>query len=119
MASRGPSATGFGAGTARNPLSGVRNNNPPPPSPAFAYSEEDLILREDYSRIIKDARETLGITQEDLGRKINEKPSMIGHLENGSMKPDDVLAKKLEHFLKIQLFVPFEETENEAAGTSA
>lgn len=118
MTSRSPNAAGFGSGTARNSPSAMRTN-PPPPSPAFAYSDEDLILREDYSRIIKDARETLGITQEDLGRKINEKPSMIGHLENGSMKPDDVLAKKLEHFLKIQLFVPVEEAENEAAGTSA
>ena len=34
---------------------------------------------------------------------------MIGHLEMGSMKPDDLLARKLEHFLKIQLFVPIED----------
>ncbi len=67
------------------------------------------MLREDFSSVIKNARESLGITQEELGRKINEKPSMIGHLENGSMKPDDILAKKLEHFLKIHLFVPVED----------
>ncbi len=78
-----------------------------------------MILRGDYSRLIKDSRESLGITQEELGRKINEKPSVIGHLENGSMKPDDVLAKKLEHFLKIQLFVPEDETETQLDTTSA
>ena len=85
----------------------------PPPSPVFSYQEEDLILREDYSRLIKNARELMGITQEELGRRINEKPSVISHLETGSMKPDDALARKLEHFLKIQLFVP-EDSEDEA-----
>jgi putative transcription factor len=68
-----------------------------------------MMLRADYSAAIKGARESLGITQEELGKKINEKPSMIGHLEVGSMKPDDLLARKLEHFLKIQLFVPVED----------
>ncbi len=67
------------------------------------------MLREDYSKAIKSTREALGITQEDLGRKINVKPSVISHLEVGSMKPDDLLAKKLEHFLKIELFVPIED----------
>jgi putative transcription factor len=86
-----------------------RSSNPPPPSPGFAYDSEEMILREDFSTAIKSAREGLGITQEELGKKINEKPSMIGHLETGSMKPDDLLAKKLEHFLKIQLFVPIED----------
>lgn len=68
-----------------------------------------MMLREDYSKAIKSAREALGITQDDLGRKINVKPSVISHLEVGSMKPDDLLAKKLEHFLKIELFVPIED----------
>jgi putative transcription factor len=45
--------------------------------------------------------------------KINEKTSVISHLETGSMKPDDALARKLEHFLKIQLFIPTEEIEGE------
>ena len=67
------------------------------------------MLREDFSKAIKNARETLGMTQEELGRRISEKPSVISHLEVGSMKPNDVLAKKLEHFLKIQLFVPVED----------
>ena len=84
-------------------------SNPPPPSPGFSYDDEEMMLREDYSKTIKNAREVLGITQEELGRKINEKPSVISHLEVGSMKPNDVLAKKLEHFLKVELFVPIED----------
>lgn len=86
-----------------------QKSNSPPLSPGFSYDSEEMILREDYSSAIKGARESLGITQEELGKKINEKPSMIGHLEVGSMKPDDLLARKLEHYLKIQLFVPIEE----------
>ena len=86
------------------------SNSPiPPPSPNFSYGDQDLVLREDYGAVIKNARELLGITQEELGHKINEKPSMLGHLENGSMKPDDSLARKLEHALKIRLFVSEDE----------
>lgn len=93
----------------RAPSSGPMRNNPPPPLPGFSYDEDEMMLREDYSKTIKNAREVLGITQEELGRKINEKPSVISHLEVGSMKPNDLLAKKLEHFLKIELFVAVED----------
>jgi putative transcription factor len=68
-------------------------------------------LTTDYPKIIKSARELLGLSQEELAQKINEKTSVISHLETGSMKPDDALARKLEHYLKIQLFVPTEEIE--------
>ncbi|MHB8567942.1 MAG: multiprotein bridging factor aMBF1 [Nitrososphaerales archaeon] len=121
-----PVAARTGMGLGGSSYSGTQRPNqqrssgpPPPPSAAFSYDGEEMILREDYSKAIKDAREMLGITQEDLGRKINEKPSMIGHLENGSMKPDDMLAKKLEHFLKIRLFIPEDETESELDSTTA
>jgi len=82
----------------------------PPPSASGPYfQDEEMILRDDYSKVIRSAREKLGMTQEELGMKINEKPSVISHLENGSMKPSDALARKLEHFLKVQLFVPVED----------
>ncbi|MDA4130387.1 MAG: multiprotein bridging factor aMBF1 [Thaumarchaeota archaeon] len=84
--------------------------SPPPPSASGPYfQDEEMILRGDYNKVIRAAREKLGMTQEELGMKINEKPSGISHLENGSMKPSDALARKLEHFLKIQLFVPIED----------
>jgi putative transcription factor len=90
----------------------TKTRTPPPPSPTFSYNAEEMMLREDYSKVIKSARELLGITQEELGRKINEKPSVISHLEVGSMKPDDVLGKKLEHFLKIELYVSVEDVSS-------
>ena len=95
-----------------------RSISPPPPTPSgYSYESEDLVLREDYSKAIKDARELLGITQDELGKKINEKPSVISHLEVGSMKPTDSLARKLEHFLKVQLFVP--EDDELSTGSSS
>ena len=87
-----------------------RTNSPTPPSASGRfYQDEDMILRDDYSKVIRSTREKLGMTQDELGMKLNEKPSVISHLENGSMKPSDALARKLEHSMKIQLFVPAED----------
>lgn len=72
---------------------------------------DELELKEDYHKIIKQTREKLGLSQEALGRKINEKPSVIKLLESGKLKPDNMLARKLEHFLKVQLLVPAVEEE--------
>jgi putative transcription factor len=109
----GSSPTRYGFGS-RPPT----NANPPPPkpsgpSPSFSYDEQEMELRTDFAKVIKNAREMLDLSQEEVGRKINEKPSVISHLETGAMKPDDALARKLEHFLKIQLFVPLEDSEGE------
>lgn len=89
---------------------------PPGPSVNY-YDNEEMILREDYSKVIKNARELLGIKQDELGMKINEKPSVISHLEAGTIKPTDALARKLEHFLKIELFVPAEDELTNSGGS--
>lgn len=87
----------------------------PSPKPAVNLKPskivEELELKEDYHKVIKQAREKLGLSQEALGRKINEKPSVIKLLESGKLKPDNMLARKLEHFLKVQLLVPAVEEE--------
>jgi putative transcription factor len=75
-------------------------------TPKLDKITDELELKEDYHKIIKQTREKLGLSQEALGRKINEKPSVIKLLESGKLKPDNVLARKLEHFLKVQLLVP-------------
>jgi putative transcription factor len=64
---------------------------------------------QDYSTKIRQAREKLGLTHEDLGKKINEKSSVIGKLETGKMTPNNILATKLEHALKIKLLAPITE----------
>jgi putative transcription factor len=75
------------------------------------YDEHDLELRIDFNNKLKIARNKMGISQEELGRRLNEKLSVIKHLESGSLKPDDVLTRKLERFFKIQLLVPEESEE--------
>jgi len=64
---------------------------------------------EDYANKIKQAREKLALTHEELGKKINEKASVLRNLEAGKMAPNNQLASKLEHMLKIKLLVPISE----------
>ncbi|MHB1909423.1 MAG: multiprotein bridging factor aMBF1 [Nitrososphaerales archaeon] len=82
---------------------------------ASEFEDQEVELDRDYPKLIKKGREQMGLSQEEVGMKINEKPSVISHLENGSMKPSDPLARKLEHFLRIKLFVPVEELDESSA----
>jgi putative transcription factor len=63
----------------------------------------------DYAEVIRQAREKIGLTHEDLGKKINEKESVLRKIETGKMAPNDQLISKLEHTLKITLLVPVAE----------
>ena len=72
-------------------------------------AEIPLELVEDFDARIRRAREKLGLTHEDLGRKINEKVSVLKKIETRKIKPDDRLATKLEHALKIKLLMPASE----------
>jgi putative transcription factor len=64
---------------------------------------------EGYHAKIRQAREKLGLSHEELGKKINEKASVLSKLETGKMTPNNVLVTKLEHALKIKLLVPIKE----------
>ena len=61
---------------------------------------------ESYHQKIRQAREKLGLSHEDLGKKINEKASVLRKLETGKMAPNNLLVTKLEHVLKIKLLAP-------------
>jgi len=65
----------------------------------------------DYAALIRVAREKMGFSHEDLGLKINERASVLRHIELGKMEPNNLLANKLERLLKIKLLVPIEEEE--------
>ena len=62
---------------------------------------EELI--EDFSFEVRKAREAKDWSREDLGRKINERVSVITRRETGKMTPDTKLTKKLEKALNIKL----------------
>jgi len=95
-------------GSPTKPVAAPKVQTAPKPAKVVEQSlkEPNVELTEDFHRMIKQAREKLGLSQEELGRKINEKLSVIKLLESGKLKPDNMLAKKIEHFLKIQILVP-------------
>jgi putative transcription factor len=72
-------------------------------------SDSILELVEKFDVKIRQAREKLGLSHEELGRKISEKVSVLKKIETGKMTPDNKLAAKLEHALKIKLLVPASE----------
>ncbi len=71
------------------------------PKDVFLQAETELVA--DYPERIREARAQLGLSQEDLGKRINEKRSVIAKLETADMRPDDKLIKKLEKALEISL----------------
>ena len=67
--------------------------------------EPTLELVEDFGTHIRQAREAQGLSHEDLGRKLNEKVSVLKKLESHKMTPDNKLAEKLQYALKIKILV--------------
>ncbi len=65
--------------------------------------DEEEVLVEDYAERIRKARESMGLTQDELAKKILEKKTVISKLERGEMHPDEKLIKKLEKTLNIKL----------------
>jgi len=84
------------------------------PAPAAMQVEYDV--DPEYNVKIRQARERMGLSQEDLGRILNEKPSVIRMVESKKLKPDSVLVRKLTHQLKITLMVPLSELEDAKQG---
>ena len=85
------------------------------PVPAVS-SSPDYEVDPEYNVKIRQAREKLGLSQEDLGKMLNEKPSLIRMVESKKIKPDVVLTRKLMHYLKVNLLVPLSELEGPSSG---
>jgi putative transcription factor len=69
-----------------------------------------LIIADDYAKKIKDARQKLGLKQEELARMLAEKESLIHKMENGQFEPSISMARKLEKYLRIKLVEQHEES---------
>ena len=80
-----------------------------PRKPMKAKVDTTQEIVEGYDQKIRQAREKLGLSHEELGKKINEKASVLSKLETGKMTPNNQLVTKLEHVLKIKLLVPIKE----------
>jgi putative transcription factor len=74
--------------------------------------KKEIILRimQGYGLIVKNAREKLGLKQEELAKKINEKISIVHSIETERHEPSISLAEKIEHHLHIKLIEQYEET---------
>jgi putative transcription factor len=70
---------------------------------APSYQEEDYDLVEGYGEIIEKARKKIGLSLEELAKRVGEKESLIRKIERGKIRPSDKLAEKLERILKIEL----------------
>ena len=91
------------------PKATLKPQKPQGKKPTEITVETSLELIENFDLKIKQAREKLGLSHEELGKKINEKVSLLKKIETKRMTPDNKLALKLEHILKIRLLIPASE----------
>ena len=63
--------------------------------------QEEIV--DNYQEIIKKARESRNMKQEDLAKMINEPVSMIHRIESGRMEPSLGVVKKIQRKLNIKL----------------
>lgn len=75
--------------------------------------EPEYIFATGYGNIVKNAREKLGLTQEDFAKKISEHKSLIHQVESEHIKPNIVFANKLEKALGIKIVEQVMEDKNQ------
>jgi len=80
-----------------------------PPIEKLPKAVEETDLLDDYSHIVKEAREKMHLSQDELAFKAKEKVTVIQKIELGKMLPTMRLTKELEHILRVKLLVPKEE----------
>ncbi len=64
---------------------------------------EDVEISPDYAEIIKEAREKMSWSQDDLAAKLMEKKNVLSSIERGALRPSIKIARKLEKLLGIKL----------------
>jgi putative transcription factor len=69
----------------------------------YVDPDANKIITNNFSSIVKNARERKGLKQEQVAKQLNEKESLIHSIESGSLKPRFKTARKLEKFFKIHL----------------
>lgn len=72
----------------------------------------ELEIVDDYYKIIKNAREMLGMNQQELAQKLKVSENIIKRFESGRLKPTISQAKQLEKILNVKLVVPVESEES-------
>ena len=70
---------------------------------------DNTILNPEFAKLIREARMKKGLTHDQLGAQMNEKAGLLRKFETGALRPDELLAKKLQRFLGIHLYVSIQE----------
>ena len=83
------------------PQRSVQSTRPDPPK-----TIDDFEVVDDFSARIRRAREKVGLTQQDLAKRVKEKLSLIQKIEAGKITPNMRLCRELEHSLRIILLAP-------------
>jgi putative transcription factor len=71
----------------------------------------------DFGRKIREAREGLGLSAEELGGRIKEKAALLKKIEREEISPDDAIRKKIEKELKIKLADETSEARVKSSGS--
>ena len=75
--------------------------------------DDSAILIKNFSEVIRNSRMANGLTHEQLGLLIKERSSLLRKIESGSLKPDEVLTRKLERFFRINLYTEVDSTDSQ------
>lgn len=67
---------------------------------------DEFEVVEDFGAKIRESRERMGLTQQDLATRVKERLSIIQKVESEKIVPDMMLCRELEHFLRIVLLAP-------------
>jgi len=80
---------------------------------------KDLVeLVPDFGRKIREARESMGLSVEELGTRIKEKATLLKKIEREEISPEDEVRKKLERELKIKLTDQTSEQRTKSSGAA-
>lgn len=73
------------------------------PSTRSRPQRRELVPVEDFTKLIRKAREQRGMAQKDVARQLHERTSVITKVESGKMAPTISLVRKLERLFKLTL----------------
>ncbi|MEZ3164766.1 multiprotein bridging factor aMBF1 [Halorubrum sp. RMP-47] len=94
------SSTGKSSSSSGSSGSGGSSGSSTRPRDMFDDMDE---IATDYDELIREARESRGLSQEELADQLNEKASLIRKLERADTLPTDEVQRKLERALDISL----------------
>ncbi len=75
-------------------------------APELPRGMEESDVAEDYSNLVRSHRMKMGLSQEELAKRVKERLTVIQKIETGKIAPDSKLCRELEHELRIKLLVP-------------